>query len=234
MPPKTKKPAKPEPISKELQLQQEASRIQLTATAMVVDSPENYVTASEMVKAIKAEIKRREEYWEDDVARARAAHKGLCEKRDASITPLKAALDIVEPKRRDYERQEEARVEAERRAREKEERERAEAEQAARAKEAEEAGDKSAAEAIRAEPVILLPVPVAPAVPKIGGLGRRKNYGARCENLFELARAVVDGKENASAIVPNETYINGRARAEKEMFRMAGCKLLVTESSFSW
>ena len=121
----------------------------------------------------------------------------------------------VEKKRQEAERL--AREEAEQAARE---------EQLARAIELEQSGDAEAAEQILDEPVRTAPVVIQQEAPvRMAGQVSRMTYSATVTNFRELLRAVVEGKAPLSCVVADESYLNSKARLEKEGFNVPGVRL---------
>jgi hypothetical protein len=62
--------------------------------------------------------------------------------------------------------------------------------------------------------------PTAPAV--------RYRYGARCDDIFQLAKAVVAGLVPVTALQANQPALNALAVASKEQFNVPGCTLVKT------
>ena len=116
------------------------------------------------------------------------------------------------------------RIEQERKDREDAERLEREA-QLARAIELEQAGDSAAAEQVLEEPVFSPVVTQSIAPAKVAGQVGKVTYSATVENLLALVKAVAEGKAPIQAIQADMSYINGKARLEKEGFVLAGCKL---------
>jgi hypothetical protein len=51
---------------------------------------------------------------------------------------------------------------------------------------------------------------------------RAATYRADVVNLASLVKAIVSGHADLDCVVPNQTYLNGRARREKDMLRIPG------------
>jgi len=70
------------------------------------------------------------------------------------------------------------------------------------------------------------PVALAPAPRKAAGVSKRVNYSAEVVDLRALVEAWLAGKAPEACIVPNESYLNGQARLDKDAFALPGCKLV--------
>lgn len=127
----------------------------------------------------------------------------------------------VEKKRQEAERI--AREEADKAARE---------EQLARAIELEQSGDAEAAAQVLDEPVMADPVVIQSEVPqKMAGQVSRTTYSATVLDLKTLLRAVVDGKAPLQCVVADESYLNSKARLERDGFIVPGVRLNKTLST---
>jgi hypothetical protein len=117
------------------------------------------------------------------------------------------------------------RLEQERQEREAAERQDRE-EKLARAIELEQAGDVVAAAQVLDEPVFSPVVTQSVAPAKVAGQVGKVTYSASVDNLLTLVKAIAEGKAPLQAVQANESYINGKARLEKEAFVLPGCKLV--------
>jgi hypothetical protein len=86
------------------------------------------------------------------------------------------------------------------------------------------AGEKEEAEQLLETPLYVPPV-VTQAAPKVQGEVERFTYSMTVTDLRELLKAVLEGKAPMSCIVANESYLNGKARLEKDGFCVPGCRL---------
>jgi hypothetical protein len=120
--------------------------------------------------------------------------------------------------------QERIRQEQERIAREEAEKAERE-EKLARAVELEAAGDTEAAEQVLDEPVYAPVVTQSQAPPKPTGQVGKMNYSATVTDFRTLLRAVVDGKAPLSCVIADESFLNAKARLEKEGFSVPGVRL---------
>lgn len=91
--------------------------------------------------------------------------------------------------------------------------------------EARAADAAAAAQAASVEAVVSHQVAAAPE-PKVSGVSGRKNYSAECVSILELAAYIVSNPQYANLLKIDQTALNALARAQKEMFKLPGCKLL--------
>jgi hypothetical protein len=125
--------------------------------------------------------------------------------------------------RREREEEErKAREEAEKAARE---------EQLARAVELEASGDVQAAEAVLEEPVMAPVVIQSQAPPKVAGQVEKMNYSATVTNINDLLTAVYQGRAPRACLIADESYLNSKARLEKEGFSVPGVRLNKTPAT---
>ncbi len=123
------------------------------------------------------------------------------------------------------------REEAERLARE-EAAAQAREEQLARAIELEQAGELEQATATLDEPVYVAPVIMqAAAPPQIAGKVSKVNYSMEVVNLMQLVKAIAAGLAPIQAVLPNESFLNAQAKAFKDGFAVAGCRLKREETT---
>jgi hypothetical protein len=127
----------------------------------------------------------------------------------------------VEKKRQEAERV--AREEAEKAARE---------EQLARAIELDQSGDAEAAAQVLDEPIMATPVVIQQEAPvRMAGQVSRMTYSATVMDFRALLRAVVEGKAPLSCVVADDSYLNSKARLEKDGFAVPGVRLNRTPST---
>lgn len=101
-----------------------------------------------------------------------------------------------------------------------------------RACELEAAGDKEAAEAVLEEPVMAPVVIQSVAPPKVQGQVAKYTYSMEVTDLMTLVKAVAEGRVLLSAIEANESFLNSKARNDKEGYSVPGTKLVRKESTF--
>ena len=167
-----------EPVD-EQQLTQEVTDIEFRAESFVIQTPEDYEAAGEFGKLLKQKAAEVTSFFKPMKDSAYQAHKAVCDREKAMLTPLENAEKIVKRTMGDYlMEQERIRREAEEAARRaaEEERER----KLKEAMELEAAGDKEGAEAAVEEAVVMdeatgYSVP-APVKPKVSGVSTSKDW----------------------------------------------------------
>lgn len=199
-----------------------------TANAIQVVDAASYKVAGQAWKDLTALEKKVKAYWEDDVATALASHRGLVAKRDAMLKPLgerkrtlTLAMGAWDDQQKEIQRLAQAKAEAEARRI-------AEEATAAVAAELARGGDKAGAAQVLADPV--RPAPVVVPLETPGGFGNavRKYWKAEVTDLMALAQGVVSGAVPPLAIEPNMTFLNGQARAMKELLAYPGVRAIET------
>lgn len=201
------------------------------AEALTVTDAATLVAAGTFLRACATARKNVEDRLKPAVDAAHRAHKELTTLRSELQAPFDRARLVVEPRVVEYQRAEQARLDAERREAEARARKVAEDAQLAAALEAEQAGHDDAAEAIMAEPAIVVAVPAAPA-PKAEGLVTRVTYSANVSDLQALVRYVAANPAHVGLLLPNTVALNGLARALKGTMSIPGVQV-VTASSLS-
>ena len=167
-----------EPVD-EQQLTQEVTDIEFRAESFVIQTPEDYEAAGEFGKLLKRKAAEVTGFFKPMEDSAYQAHKAVCDREKAMLTPLKNAEKIVKKTMGDYlMEQERIRREAEEAARRAAEEERERKLKEAMALEA--AGDKEGAEAAVEEAVVMdeatgYSVP-ASVKPKVSGVSTSKDW----------------------------------------------------------
>ena len=167
-----------EPVD-EQQLTQEVTDIEFRAESFVIQTPEAYEAAGEFGKLLKRKAAEVTGFFKPMKDSAYQAHKAVCDREKAMLTPLKNAEKIVKKTMGDYlMEQERIRREAEEAARRAAEEERERKLKEAMALEA--AGDKEGAEAAVEEAVVMdeatgYSVP-ASVKPKVSGVSTSKDW----------------------------------------------------------
>ena len=167
-----------EPVD-EQQLTQEVTDIEFRAESFVIQTPEDYEAAGEFGKLLKRKAAEVTGFFKPMKDSAYQAHKAVCDREKAMLTPLKNAEKLVKKTMGDYlMEQERIRREAEEAARRAAEEERERKLKEAMALEA--AGDKEGAEAAVEEAVVMdeatgYSVP-ASVKPKVSGVSTSKDW----------------------------------------------------------
>lgn len=202
----------------------------VAANALEVRTQEHHQLGQEILHRIADAQRKVQEHYKNSKDLAFQTHRQICADEAKLLKPLTEARTIVSQKCARYEQEARERAEDERRELEAAEA-RKQAERAlAAAQEAQDAGDGAAAEAILEAAVSDDPprVVVKPEVAKVEGVSLRWNYTAEVHDLLSLVRHVANRPELLNLIKPNSTAINGLARAHKDNFKVAGCRLIKT------
>ena len=239
------------PKDAEQAIARQADDMVARAKAFVVDSPASYEQAGRMIDAIKAKRKDVEGFFAPMAEKAHAAWKALTEKRRSLTDPLDEAAVALSVRYSEYSRRMREEAEAERRRQEKEaqERERArlKAEAEAREREAEEARRaaeradtredaqqlEAMAETMHAEAAVIkqeaatVEAPVLPLtspIDHVKGPTVAQNWQHEVADFEALIRAVVAGQVSTQALLPNDTYLRQRAKADKGTAKIPGVR----------
>ena len=208
----------------EQEIKQEALTVVEQAKVVKIDSQESYDHAcSLLLDQIKPFRKRWLEYWSAVKNPAWAAYQAIQKKFTEGDKPLEEAERQVKAEiaRWDAE-QEKIRQEKQR-----------ESEEAARMAEEEErlrvatmAEQSGATEeevaAIVDTPTTAVAPPVAPTYQKASGIASRENWKARVVDLKKLCAAIAKGTVPPNYVLPNESVLNARARADKGTMNLPG------------
>ncbi len=234
----------------EAALARDAQAFVARARAFVVDSPESYAEAGQMIDALKTK-KRDVVAWFAPMADA--AHKAwlaITTRRAGVVTPLDDALDSLAGKYAAYAREVRAQAEAERRRLEQEAREqeqarlKAEADELARiaaeqrqlaaqassAEEAQALTDEAeelqqTADATRvAAATVQTPVIQRPAPLAPGGPRVDPEWTFEVSDKLALVKAVAAGTVSLEAVEPSESYLRKRAKADKGTAAIPGVR----------
>lgn len=191
----------------------------------VVD-PVTHEDALLVIKECRTREKRIDELFEPARKALDAAKKEVLGLRDGAKRPyeqLRAEADraclTFETEQKRKAAEEQARLEAQAR---KEEEER----QLLDAAEAEDAGDTEAAQEILAEPVVPVPITVAPAIAKVEGVSTATRYRAEVVDLLALVRYVAANPHMVNLLVANGPALNAQARSLREAMQLPGVKVV--------
>ena len=209
-----------------LALRNEYAQVILEAQKItVVDSPEAFEKANSLGRILQAGTKDAETFFKpikqqiDGFKAPVLAHeKEFANPLDAEKRRLGSLITAYnqEQERIRQEQERAAREDAERAARE---------EQLQRAIELESAGEPEAAEAVLEEP-IMAPVVIQQEAPvRVAGQVGKVTYSATVTDFKALLKAVVEGRAPLQCVVADESFLNGKARLEKDGFSVPGVKL---------
>lgn len=211
--------------------QQKAARDLLNAAEdHEIDSPEGRAIADQdllRIKRLKAEVESAKKGITGPID---AAKKAVLDFFRPAASFLDEAESITSRKILTYDR----RIAEERSAEQRRLDEAARAERQRlidEAKALESSGNAAAAQAV-AEAAVLVQAPVLSLGPDKAATStdKRVTWSSAVDDLLALARAVVEGKVPPEAILPNMTYLNGRARLEKGKLSIPGVRAVDTES----
>ncbi len=97
----------------------------------------------------------------------------------------------------------------------------------AQAEKAAEKGKEEKVEALQMQAEMVVAAPVQIATAKVSGVSYKSNYSAVVTDLMELVKAVAAGTLPINCIQADTKFLNNQAKAMKETFNYAGCKLNV-------
>lgn len=211
--------------AQEENLKQEAlTVVQRAALVKIVDQQTYDAAAVLLTEKIIPFRKRWKEYWEQLRKPAYEAYQAVLDKFSEGDKPAERAEKQVKAAIRDWDiEQERIRQELQRKAQEEaEERERQE--RLAAAVMAEDSGASvEEVEAITAAPVIVVAPPVEPTYQKVSGVSRRANWKCKVTDLKKLCAAIGRGQVPTEYVIPNESALNARAKADKGTLNIPGC-----------
>jgi len=212
----------PETEALEVSLRNELATVKAQAALTITDQP-SYDRAVEILTGIKTWRKRWEEYWKIPRESAYATWKNITAKIKEADDPAAAVEATVKNRNRVWdEQQERLRQELQRKA-EAEARAKEEAERAAQSVEMELAGasDEDIAAVVDA-PSTAVAAPVEATYQKASGISRRSNWKAKVTDLKALAKAVGAGKVPVDYILPNQSKLDARAKADQSTLAIPG------------
>jgi ATPase subunit of ABC transporter with duplicated ATPase domains len=195
-------------------LRQELTVVQQAAVVKISDQVSYEAATKLLLERILPFRKRWEAYFEELRKPAFDAYQAVLKKFKEGDEPAEKAERYLktEISRWDSE-QERIRQELQRKAQaeaERQERERLVAE----AVFAEEAGATDAE---------VVAEPVAPTYERVSAISKRENWKCRVTDIKALCKAIGAGKVPVNYVIPNETVLNARAKADKETLNIPGC-----------
>jgi hypothetical protein len=196
----------------------------------VIASADDAANATSMGRLLQAESKELESFFKEIKRQIDAVKAPVLAAEKSDTLPIEAeksrlgALQIAwtqAERKKQEERDRQARAEADREAQEA---------ILQRAIEHESLGDMDAAEATLAEAPVASPVATLSKVSKPSGSVSKVNYSARVTNLLELVKAVASGKVPVNALSANESFLNNQAKQFREAFSVPGVELVRSEN----
>lgn len=197
------------------------------ATAIQISNQPSYDAAcSLLLEKIKPFRSRWRDYWHGTdstpgpIKLAHKAYKALLDKFNEVDGPLEAAETSVKNAIRVWdEEQERIQQELQRKAeQEAQERERREREQVAN----DPFGSDEDAKAVLEAPSTAVARPVAATYTRASGISKRENWKAKVKDMKALCRAVGAGKVPVEYVLPNESALNARAKADRLTMNVPG------------
>ncbi len=197
----------------------------LSAKDIVIQNAEQQASALELLKGIRATIKRAKDKFKSIKDPMNAAKNAVLALEHEIIDPWEESEKMISTANSNYILSEKRRIEAEefearRKIREEQEREALEAAQNAPPEAAEEILTKAIE---RPMPVVA----IAPNVAKVAGITSRVNYSCEVTDLNALVEYLHTKPELIGIYLSaNSTALNQLARQRRNEFRMPGCKLV--------
>ncbi len=208
----------------EQEIKQEALTVVEQAKIVKITDQESYdVACTLLLEQIKPFRKRWLEYWSAVKNPAWAAYQAIQKKFTEGDKPLEEAERQVklEISRWDAE-QEKIRQELQRKA-EQEARQAEEEERLRLATMAEESGaTEEEVSAIVDTPVTAVAPPVERTYQKASGIATRENWKAKVTDVKKLCVAIAKGTVPPNYVLPNESVLNARAKADKGTLNIPG------------
>lgn len=196
------------------------------AGLVVITTNDLYLEAAEFGKAVAGKINEVEAFFEDMRKPAWDAYQAVMTKKKKIIDPLTEAKKQMSTVIGAFEAEQERIRQEQQRALEAQQQKEADDEKIELAAHLESQGRADEAQQVLEQEAAPVAVVVPREIPKAQGVSGRTNYSAECFNLIELLKAVIENKVPASAVQVNQSYIDSRARSDKELFAIPGCKLI--------
>lgn len=202
--------------------------IVMEASALVVSDAASHLAGQELRQRVVRFIKAFEAELDPFVKDAHDAWKRACARRDERLQAARQVLTLIDPKILDYEKKAKAEAEAERMRKQAAAVEEAKRLRAAEAKAATAQGDKELAKIIRAEPIAVPRVAVAPALGNLKGSSSRTTWSAEVVDFRKLIAWVAANPGNEDLLEANQSALNARARGQKDMLAIPGVRPVST------
>lgn len=212
-------------IEQEQELKQEALTVTQEAALVKIVDQESYNSATYLLlERIIPFRKKWFSYWETLRVPAYAAYKGIMDKFNEGDKPAESAERMVKAEIRRWDDQQ-ARIQQELQRKAQEEAEAQEREERLKAAVLAEQSGATAEEvdAIVESPVAVVAAPVEPTYQKALGVSGRDNWKCRVTSIKDLCKAVAAGKVPVTYVLPNESVLNARAKADRETLNIPGC-----------
>jgi hypothetical protein len=208
------------------EIKQEALTIVEQAKVKIIDQRSYDYACDVLLNRIKPFRARWTAYWKGEnapVTLAYRAYKSVLGKFTEGDEPLEQAERLVKSAILKWDQeQERIRQELQRKA-EEEARQREEEERLRAATLAEETGaSKEEVEAIVNTPAVVVAPPVQPTYQKASGVSSRENWKAKVTDMKKLCAAIGKGLVPVTYVLPNESVLNARAKADRQTLNIPG------------
>jgi len=217
----------PPPIPKELSA--EIGTAVDVAKAIVIKDDADRMKADNLMSAWAGLKKQAVSFCKPGIDSAKAHVKLLEAQRDKVVDPLDEAVATVKPKALEYDAERRRFVEQERAKAEAEARELAEKARKAQLAQLKAAGEKEAAKALKAAPIVV-PKVTAPVEPLKTTSSTTVRWHAEVVDLMSLVKAVAAGKQPLAYIEAVIPALNKQAMSLKAELAIPGVKAVPVET----
>jgi len=196
------------------------------ARSLVIDSPEGYSYAAQLLTGIKALLKEIEVSCGPVVKAALDAHRAALKQRRQLEDPLLNAEKTIKTMMAEYFRNQAAKRREDHEKKLQAWLDRARAQRAAEVASLEAAGDHELAVATAAAPLAPQELDGDESVPTTTGIAVRKIYRAEVSDFAVLVRSVHEGRCPLKCLKPDMTVLNTFARAMGQTLNWPGVQVV--------
>lgn len=209
----------------EKELKDGAVSVIAKAQAIIVRDQESYdLACGILLNEIKPLTKRWLSYWTPLKDSAYQTYKGIMGKLQEGTDPLERAERHLKGQIAAFETEQQRIREAAQIAAQKAAEEAAEIEKAKAAEFAEMAGAApEEVEAIASAPVVVVAAPVEASYEKVSGVSIREIWKCKVNDIKALCRGIAKGTIPTNYVIPNQSALDARAKADKSTLRLDGC-----------
>lgn len=197
--------------------------VQRAQNIRIVDQSSYEEACSLLINEIKPFRKRWKDFWDGLREPAYRAYQAVLDKYNAGDKPLETAEKQIKAEINRWD------AEQEKIRRELQEKAQREAEAAAQTEIDKQAvfaelsgADAEQVAAIAAQPVVVVAPPVLPTYEKVSGVSKRENWKARVTDMKKLCAAIGKGLVPVTYVLPNESALNQRAKADRSTLNIPG------------
>lgn len=196
-------------------------------TLDIIKTPDQYAEAGTYGILAKRLLKKCDEYWDEDIEKARSLHFSLTGKKKAWVTAIKTFLNRIDIKMLAYNNEEKRKIAL------------AQAEALEKQRKIDEAAEEKAKKLIKngqhekAQAVMsnIPQIPVkAPAPAKIQGISTRVTWEAEVINLTAFINWAIKSPQRDSLLLPNYDTLDNMVKAFKEQAKADGVKFFKKET----